>query len=100
MPHAGSLLLDTFRTVVPAAAFGAPSGAALRGLTLLEAHMGSFQPVMLYDWLRANLPSVLSVTTLAGGRSSSGGVAGGGAEVAGVGAAADAPAAAAAAALW
>jgi hypothetical protein len=54
-----ALLLDTFRTVVPSAAFGAPSGAALRSLTLLEAHMGSFQPVMLYDWLKANLPCAL-----------------------------------------
>jgi hypothetical protein len=40
-----ALLLDPFRTVVPAAAFPEPSLAELQGLTLLEAHCGAFQKV-------------------------------------------------------
>ena len=40
-----ALLLDPFRTVVPAAAFPEPSLQELQGLSLLEAHCGSFQKV-------------------------------------------------------
>jgi hypothetical protein len=42
---AGALLLDPFRTVVPAAAYPQPSAAEVANMTLLDAHCGSFQKV-------------------------------------------------------
>lgn len=61
---AGALLLDPFRTVVPAAAFPQPSAAEVARMTLLEAHCGTFQRVMLWDWLKAHLPGYLSLPGL------------------------------------
>lgn len=42
---AGALLLDPFRTVVPAAAYAQPSAAEVAQMSLLDAHCGTFQQV-------------------------------------------------------
>jgi len=41
----GALLLDPFRTVVPAAAYPQPSAPDVAAMSLLDAHCGSFQQV-------------------------------------------------------
>ncbi|KAF8070905.1 COG8 [Scenedesmus sp. PABB004] len=51
-----ALLLDPFRTVVPAAAFPQPAAPDVAAMSLLDAHCGAFQTVMLWDWLKTNLP--------------------------------------------
>jgi hypothetical protein len=42
---AGALLLDPFRTVVPAAAYPQPTAAEVYNMSLLDAHCGTFQQV-------------------------------------------------------
>jgi hypothetical protein len=42
---AGALLLDPFKTMVPAAAFPQPAASVVSQLSLLDAHCGSFQQV-------------------------------------------------------
>lgn len=42
---AGALLLDPFRTVVPAAAYSQPTAAEVAGMSLLDAHCGTYQQV-------------------------------------------------------
>ncbi|KAF6253607.1 hypothetical protein COO60DRAFT_1668193 [Scenedesmus sp. NREL 46B-D3] len=59
-----ALLLDPFKTVVPAAAFPQPAASEVSQLSLLDAHCGSFQQVMLWDWLTANLPGYLTLPRL------------------------------------
>lgn len=45
MVAAGALLLDPFRTVVPAAAYSQPTAAEVANMSLLDAHCGTFQQV-------------------------------------------------------
>eukprot|EP00878_Enallax_costatus_P023483 GHUV01024979.1.p1 GENE.GHUV01024979.1~~GHUV01024979.1.p1 ORF type:complete len:188 (+),score=70.14 GHUV01024979.1:439-1002(+) len=59
-----ALLLDPFKTVVPAAAFSQPSSAEVLTMSLLDAHCGNFQQMMLWDWLKANLPGYLTLPGL------------------------------------
>lgn len=59
-----ALLLDPFKTVVPAAAFPQPAAPEVAALSLLDAHCGSFQQVMLWDWLKTNLPGYLTLPRL------------------------------------
>jgi hypothetical protein len=45
MVPAGALLLDPFRTVVPAAAYSQPTAAEVANMSLLDAHCGTYQQV-------------------------------------------------------
>ncbi|KAI8470482.1 MAG: hypothetical protein J3K34DRAFT_420654 [Monoraphidium minutum] len=49
-----AMLIDPYRTVVPASAYTQPSAAELSAMSVLDAHCGAWQEVMLYDWLRDN----------------------------------------------
>lgn len=42
---AGALLLDPFRTVVPAAAYSQPTAPEVASMSLLDAHCGTYQQV-------------------------------------------------------
>jgi hypothetical protein len=41
------LLLDPFRTVVPAAAYRQPTAPEVANMSLMDAHCGTFQQVSL-----------------------------------------------------
>ncbi len=55
----GALLIDPFRTVVPAGAFPQSTCEALKNLSLHDAHCGTFFEVMPWDWLATNLPGYM-----------------------------------------
>jgi hypothetical protein len=59
-----ALVLDPFRTVVPAAAYPQPSAAEVASMSLLDAHCGTFQKVMVWDYLREQLPGYIQLPGL------------------------------------
>jgi hypothetical protein len=56
-----ALLLDAFQTVLPSDAFPVPGLQALEGLTVHEAHCGTYRSVALWDWLQERQPTYAAI---------------------------------------
>ncbi|KAL3131996.1 hypothetical protein ABBQ32_008620 [Trebouxia sp. C0010 RCD-2024] len=55
------VLKNPYQTVLPAAAFPHPSIHELRPMTVFDVHCGRYRDVTFWDWVKANMPNVLSI---------------------------------------
>ena len=57
----GGVLKNPYQTVLPAAAFPYPAIDQLRPMTVFDVHCGRYRDVTFWDWVKANMPNVLSI---------------------------------------
>lgn len=57
----GGVLKNPYQTVLPAAAFPYPTIDQLRPMTIFDVHCGCYRDVTFWDWVKANMPNVLSI---------------------------------------
>ena len=58
---AGGILKNPYQTVLPAAAFPYPSIEQLRPMTVFDVHCGRYRDMTFWDWVKNNMPNVLSI---------------------------------------
>ena len=52
---------NPYQTVLPAAAFPYPSIDQLRPMTVFDVHCGRYRDITFWDWVKTNMPNVLSI---------------------------------------
>lgn len=55
------VLKNPYQTVLPAAAFPYPSIDQLRPMTVFDVHCGRYRDITFWDWVKTNMPNVLSI---------------------------------------
>ncbi|KAL0026150.1 hypothetical protein WJX79_005406 [Trebouxia sp. C0005] len=55
------VLKNSYQTALPAAAFPYPSIDQLRPMTVFDVHCGRYRNITLWDWVKTNMPNVLSI---------------------------------------
>ena len=61
MSCTGGILKNPYQTVLPAAAFPYPTIHQLRRMTIFDVHCGRYRDVTFWDWVKTNMPNVLSI---------------------------------------
>ncbi len=59
--NTGGVLKNPYQTVLPAAAFPYPSIDQLRPMTVFDVHCGRYRDITFWDWVKTNMPNVLSI---------------------------------------